>query len=464
MTSQTPPPPPGPTTPGPPPGPLPGPQGPPPGGPQVAEFFDKIRAWGAVRPDDGRWAAGVAAALARRLGLDPLLVRGAFVVLTVFGGFGLFLYGIGWLFLPQPDGRIHAQEVLRGVVTAGFVGGALCLIADAGGGWAWGPRPFGGGFLGFVLVGLVVWWFVAGRHRGAAATPSGGSTPSSVSSPPAGSSSSTGTTSMFAEADAPSEPAAGPVPPYGTPPAPLASTYPSPNPPAWTPPAPARTPAVDRARPSHTLTSTVLGVALLGAGAVLLWGRVWGLPASSVTVAAAVALGIVALGVLVAGALGRRAGGLAPIGIVLAVTALVGSAPSSGDVDWAGDRTWSPTTVSGTSEYTLAAGNARLDLSRVVTTGATASAPAEIDARVGAGHLTVAVPAGLAVRILASTGAGPVEVDAPGLTATPGGRADQVARDGGHDVDVDVRSSASPVLLVRADVGLGNLSLVSANG
>ena len=275
----------------------------------------------------------------------------------------------------------------------------------------------------------------------------------------------TGLPTTGSPSDYATEPVAGPVPAYGTPPVPTAAFAPAAPaaPAAWTPTPPVPKP-VDRSRPSHTLTSTVLGVALLGAGAVLLWGRIWGLPASSVSIAAAVALGIVALGVLLAGVLGRRAGGLAPIGLLLAIVALLGSAPSSGDVDWAGDRTWSPTTVTGTTEYTLAAGNARLDLSHVVPAGATPSKPAEIDARVGAGHLTVAVPAGLAVRILASTGAGPVEVDAPGLAATPGGLTDQAAHDGGHDVDVDVRSGTAPVLLVRADVGLGNLSLVSANG
>src|ERR671938_1368201 len=126
--------------------PLP-PQGSPPGGPGVAAFFDRIRRYGAVRPDDGRWFAGVAAGLARRWGVDPLLVRGGFVLLTVFGGIGLLLYGLGWLFLPHPDGRIHAQEVLRGVVTAGFIGGLLLVLLNLGGsgwsrgGWLVGPHP-----------------------------------------------------------------------------------------------------------------------------------------------------------------------------------------------------------------------------------------------------------------------------------------------------------------------------------
>ena len=87
------------------------------------------------------------------------------------------------------------------------------LVADAGSGWAWGPRPFGGGFLGLVIVGLVVWWFVAGRHRGAAAAgPGTGGIPTTAATTPA--------TTLGETVDTSAEPAAGPVPPYGTPPAP----------------------------------------------------------------------------------------------------------------------------------------------------------------------------------------------------------------------------------------------------
>ena len=96
-------------------------------------------------------------------------MRGAFVVLTLFGGVGLFLYGVGWLFLPHPDGRIHAQEVLRGVVTAGFVGGALCVVADAGervGQRLVGPAPVRRRPLpGRVIVVSSIWWFAGGRRR-----------------------------------------------------------------------------------------------------------------------------------------------------------------------------------------------------------------------------------------------------------------------------------------------------------
>jgi hypothetical protein len=69
--------------------------------------------------------------LAYRLGWDPALVRGLFVVAALFSGVGLLLYGLGWLLWPEAsDGRIHLEEAIRGRVSAGFWGGA---IAAAGG-------------------------------------------------------------------------------------------------------------------------------------------------------------------------------------------------------------------------------------------------------------------------------------------------------------------------------------------
>ena len=94
-----------------------------------AEFFDRIRSLGIVRPDQGRWAAGVAAGIGRRYHLDPTVVRLAFAALTLFGGLGIALYALGWLFLPHPDTRIHAQQVLTGTITPGFIGAALLLLS-----------------------------------------------------------------------------------------------------------------------------------------------------------------------------------------------------------------------------------------------------------------------------------------------------------------------------------------------
>ena len=53
------------------------------------------------RPFQDRMAAGVAAGLARYLGVDVMIVRIAFVVLTVVGGAGIPLYLAGLLLIPD---------------------------------------------------------------------------------------------------------------------------------------------------------------------------------------------------------------------------------------------------------------------------------------------------------------------------------------------------------------------------
>ena len=88
-------------------GPTPPP--PPPAGSQPLNFFDWIRSQGIHRGRE-RWVGGVASGIAQRFGVDPLIVRGILIVLTVFAGVGVLLYGIAWALLPEPDGRIHVQE------------------------------------------------------------------------------------------------------------------------------------------------------------------------------------------------------------------------------------------------------------------------------------------------------------------------------------------------------------------
>jgi len=53
------------------------------------------------RPFDGRMLTGVAAGLARYLGVDATIVRIAFVVLTLAGGPGILLYLAGLLLIPE---------------------------------------------------------------------------------------------------------------------------------------------------------------------------------------------------------------------------------------------------------------------------------------------------------------------------------------------------------------------------
>jgi phage shock protein PspC (stress-responsive transcriptional regulator) len=53
------------------------------------------------RPFQGRMVTGVAEGLARYFGVDPMLVRIGFVVLTVIGGAGVPLYLAGLLLIPD---------------------------------------------------------------------------------------------------------------------------------------------------------------------------------------------------------------------------------------------------------------------------------------------------------------------------------------------------------------------------
>jgi phage shock protein PspC (stress-responsive transcriptional regulator) len=60
-----------------------------------------------VRRADNKMIAGVASGIADALGIKPVLVRIALVVLTAFGGLGVWLYVLGWLLLPpHRPGRV----------------------------------------------------------------------------------------------------------------------------------------------------------------------------------------------------------------------------------------------------------------------------------------------------------------------------------------------------------------------
>lgn len=54
-----------------------------------------------TRSNDDVMVAGVAAGLAEYLNIDPVLVRLLFVLTTVFGGHGFWIYLVLWLIMPQ---------------------------------------------------------------------------------------------------------------------------------------------------------------------------------------------------------------------------------------------------------------------------------------------------------------------------------------------------------------------------
>ena len=64
-----------------------------------------------TRSETDRVIAGVAGGIAERFGLDPTLVRIAWVVSIFFGGFGILLYVVLWIALPA--GPAQASVAIR---------------------------------------------------------------------------------------------------------------------------------------------------------------------------------------------------------------------------------------------------------------------------------------------------------------------------------------------------------------
>jgi signal transduction histidine kinase len=86
---------------------------------------------------------GVAGGLAAALGIDALVLRAAFVVLTLAGGSGVVLYVIGWLVLPKHDTsrsmaaslKLDRQDTLQIVSVGMIVLGGLLLLRSTTGVW-----------------------------------------------------------------------------------------------------------------------------------------------------------------------------------------------------------------------------------------------------------------------------------------------------------------------------------------
>ena len=81
------------------------------------------------RDPSRRWLGGVCAGIARRVGIDPALVRVAFVAAAAAGGVGVALYALGWLVIPAGDapGARRRLPTGRGAVEAALGVGLLLL-------------------------------------------------------------------------------------------------------------------------------------------------------------------------------------------------------------------------------------------------------------------------------------------------------------------------------------------------
>ncbi|GAA2945742.1 hypothetical protein GCM10010458_33910 [Microbacterium luteolum] len=154
-------------------------------GPVAPHGAERFLLWVAglgVARSDG-WLGGVAAGIAARLRIDPLIVRGVLVVAALFGLPVIFLYALAWALLPDIDGRVHLRDLLRQEyqpVQLGILGMAVVgLIPTApltgrlfGFGYeSWSALALFGWIVGLVVVGGLLFLIVraASRTPGASA-------------------------------------------------------------------------------------------------------------------------------------------------------------------------------------------------------------------------------------------------------------------------------------------------------
>ncbi|MFC9661464.1 PspC domain-containing protein [Nocardia sp. NPDC127606] len=112
--------------------------------------------------------AGVAAGFGLRYGVDPVLVRVAFVVSTIFGGAGIVLYLLAWLVLGSAGNEVSAAQALsahdRGSHSQTKT--IVLIVALAIAVSTMGPIGLGMGGSGVVSMGLMLagWWMLYLRH------------------------------------------------------------------------------------------------------------------------------------------------------------------------------------------------------------------------------------------------------------------------------------------------------------
>ncbi|MCA1781476.1 MAG: PspC domain-containing protein [Intrasporangiaceae bacterium] len=404
-----------------------GPSDPGPAPSSTKGFFDQIRAFGVRRTSD-RWVAGVGGGLARRLGVDPLLIRAAFIALLIFG-IGFLAYLIAWALLPDENDSIVAERAIHD----GDGWGIFLIIVIALSVFGVGPFFTGAdGWWSLVMtLALIagIWWLVTRtRDSGAGAQPGPqtspqGSAPSDSTVPqpvwaPAG-------TSHAGYEPKPS------TPPQGT--AYASSAYRRPK------------------APSAGLAGflLVLGAAVVGYGL----GQVIGArgDASADLVAMLGATAAAGLTTIILGLLGRRSGltGLLSIGLAVSLLLTWGitTAPEGG-----GNKTWSPDATSLMQTYEWNAGQATLDLRDITVP----PEQQDITATVSFGELVVYVPEGITTRVVSDAWLGGVSVD-----GTDGSSVSESQEGPSVTTEHVFGEAAEPDLTVRANVRLGSIRIVT---
>ena len=346
--------------------------------------------------------AGVAGGIGAYFGIDAVIVRIAFIVLTFLGGAGPFLYLIGWLGLPREDSPSVVANALRGdsphrlrslaavilivlglLITANLSGELFGVFVDV-----WSIAPYLALILIAVGVALVLWPGPAGRPKPSPARP-----PAPAASPPS---------SAYATPAPPPPTAAGPEWSVASPPGPP-------------PPAAGSVPSAKRRRGRSLFGSLTVAALFVYAGAAVMLDRLDAVD-MDIGVFFSIALAITGTGLL-ASAFAVPARGLIFLGVLLCVPALlfVGA-----DVRWGtgvGEVRVSVTdTEDLADEYRHGVGQMVVDLRHLDPDRTDHS----VELSLGVGEILVYVPDNILTTADLSVGAGNIRVwyggPAPGRT------------------------------------------------
>lgn len=399
----------------------------------TTDVQDTLREMWATRPSrprQGRQVAGVAAAIARRYDIDPVLVRVGFVV-AAFSGIGAGLYIAGWILLPEepadPAAPARGQSP-RAIILIGLVIAAMISLGSIFSGDADFLLP------ALAVAGLL---FLLHRSRGNR-TSEAPTTPTPAASAAAGPS----LVKEPVDGEQPSKPPAWD--PLGV--APFAWDLPEPSPPQPPPLAPRKLP----------VTLVTLGLALLAGAATAAVMLVTGtLSAAIVPTLFGVVLAVLGSG-LVVGAFLRTGRGLIPFALLM--TALTWGALAAPVERWdsgVSETTYRPANVNQIQPgYDQVAGRLELDLRAVDLAVPAGTIPTAVktDVSIGAGEVNVWVPRNADLTLKAEAGIGKVTFD---------GR-DQAGADSEitvtDDLGADGIRSGRP-LEITIDAGAGNVEV-----
>jgi phage shock protein PspC (stress-responsive transcriptional regulator) len=412
-----------------------------------------------------RKLAGVCGGLGAYTNVDPIIFRVLFAVFSLFGGFGLLLYGVAWLFIPEEDDdRSEAQHLFRdGRTSAGAlwaivatVVGLLIFVAIAANKWDVVFWLLIGSAVTFIVLRsrnpqpsqVGPWWTAPPPPAaGPPAPPSSPTAAPGETAPPAG----TATPGGTAGPEGTAAPAAtaqatqrGTEQQWQPQPEWQPQWQPQPQP-QWQPqPPPPPTPV--KPRESSPLPWLTLSVALVVGGILGALDLADVIDVSAEAIAATILI-IFGVGLVVSAWFGR-ARSLIALGLAALVALVVIAAvdvPLSGGF---GERHVEPVSASEFGDpVRLAAGKITIDLTRFNDPDATGV----LNASVGAGEIVVIYPDDIRLEATADVSAGDINRDLAGDI-----------RVNGESVVHDPVGASKGTVRLNLDLGAGNIRFEEA--